>query len=142
MSASYRNVGTQAAPKFSGFDEVISATELGDDSKVCVVDWDLDGKLDLVVGDHGKEFEKVHSSHDEEEKLAAKKLQDDAKSRWGSAYRSYSQYLKRKAKPDVIEYYRQLMIEENQKQEAADARIKEMSLRKQYHGNVWVFLRK
>ncbi len=52
----YENVGTDAAPAFSGYTKMQAGgglLDVFDDSRPCVVDWDNDGVLDLLVGDDG-----------------------------------------------------------------------------------------
>ncbi len=52
----YENVGTDAAPLFDGYTWMEAGGLLltvNDDSRPCVVDWDNDGVLDLLVGDDG-----------------------------------------------------------------------------------------
>jgi hypothetical protein len=138
----YRNQGTKGNPRFSDFEVLLSDAELQDDSKVCVVDWDLDGKLDLVVGDHGKQFDKVLTSKEKELQSNAQKSHEDAMANWGKAYATYHRYIQQKAKPEVLEHFRHLLVEANRKQDLSYMRYQEYSLVKQYHGSVWVFLRK
>lgn len=138
----YRNQGALGNPRFSDFVVLISDADLEDNAKVCVVDWDLDGKLDLVVGDHGKQFNKELAQQERELQRNAQMSHEDAMLSWGSAYASYNRYLRQKAKPQVLEHFRHLLVEANRKQDLAYMRYQEYSLVKQYHGTVWVFLRK
>ncbi len=137
----YRNQGTKEAPRFSGFEVLISASDLESDSKICVVDFDRDGKLDLLVGDHGKPFERVLGAEEEELKRDASQAHEDAMARWGRAFGFYRRMLKTHADPAVCDFARQQVVEEDQRQEAAYAKYREHSIVKQYRGRVMVFLR-
>lgn len=69
----YRNIGTREKPAFHA--EVLVAAPNGQPEtrnhglsvKICVTDWNEDGRLDLLVGDEGEHFAK--SLNDEERKL-------------------------------------------------------------------------
>jgi hypothetical protein len=137
----YRNQGTKSVPDFSIFEELISANKLGTNSKVCIADWDLDGKLDLIVGDHGEPFEKVLSPEEEALKREARKSHEHAMARWGNVFRSYLQLRRSRADPTIFEKTLHQLQKENQKQKLAYSKYEEYVSGRQYHGNAWVFLR-
>src|SRR5262249_26774156 len=85
----YRNLGTSKEPKFAaakvlvpGNPPAVNETEkpkkegCGQRTKVCVVDWNGDGRLDLLVGDFGYTVGEKPKLSEEDEK-AAKKAQED-----------------------------------------------------------------
>ena len=53
----YRNVGTAKEPKLAAAQTLVPQGKIGGRSKVCVTDWNGDGKLDLLVGDYSRSTE-------------------------------------------------------------------------------------
>ena len=159
----FRNAGTAPRPKLEAPRTVVPPSRLGmgqDNErrpgdwgvavKFCVVDWDGDGRLDVVVGDRCGGFEaKPNQTEQEatEERTANDKL-PELRKRWAEAFRGYRQLLDappaESSKPD---YAGQLEALREQVRRTKDeiAMVQMIQERykpsHQYHGFVWLFLR-
>jgi hypothetical protein len=168
----YRNVGSRSQPKLAkgvplvppalppNYDANAPASrdaKPGVRAKVCVVDWNGDGRLDLLVGDFGGIYgEKANLSEEDQkaEQEANRKLQELQK-KMQPFYDEYARRLKASAKADHSAHgkrERQQTAQEVLKQKEFQALQKEMqqvteTLRKfqrppVHQGHVWLYLRK
>jgi len=163
----YRNVGTPKEPKLAAAKTLVAASSFGQKhppdvsakdqpcmrAKVCVIDWNGDGRLDLLVGDAGyTQTEAVKLT--EEEKAAQKKAQEEYN-------RLLTEFL-----PLHQEQGKLFQAPANEKPEARAEREKKLrevqeklkpfnektqplfqAMRKgqpslEWHGHVWLFVRK
>jgi hypothetical protein len=163
----FRNIGTATNPKLGPAQTLIPASvgargtgrdpgpgEWGTRAKPCVVDWNGDGKLDLLVGDFGGSYEGKPAQTPEEkaEEKRAKSRLPELRKEWAAAYRAFS------AASDTSAESLEPMAREFHQRKVADllaqvARLKDEIARTQddeekykagymHHGYVWLFLRK
>ena len=144
----YRNLGTKTAPRLalplqlvppgarSSRDQVVKEVRRATRSKLCVADWNSDGKPDLLVGDFGiQKAGRVELTPEEKARQdqARKDLEPLTAQRNDllAKYRSASREEKRKLINEINELGRKM-----QPLQAQLPRDYEM------HGWVWLFLRK
>jgi len=112
--------------------------------KPCVIDWNGDGKLDLLLGDRCGSFEGKPAQTDEElqEEQAAHDRLPGVRQAWAAAFAEYQRESAANADPQRIERLRRqvasLKGDIAQMQEVRDRYEKGY----QSHGFVWLFLRK
>jgi VCBS repeat protein len=151
----FRNVGTAREPKLAASQMIVPAppagSERGQRSKICVTDWNEDGKLDLLIGDCGEQFMKEFSQKEQEWLTKTRQTQSDLLAQWSQAFAEYRRLLKTAEPADrSAAEDRQLRLAalRGQMQRLDTLREKqgreEKALREQmqYHGRVWVVLRK
>ncbi len=160
----HRNTGTAQKPQLAAAQQLIAkspapwsndanrrATDWGVRSKICVVDYDRDGRLDVLLGDYcgGFEGEPDQTSEQIALKQSAKERLPKLQAAWAEAFRAY-----RKAQADhqnsgepgdppaeIIVLRKEV---QRLKDEIAQAqRIQEeYQPQRQAHGFVWLFRRK
>jgi len=119
--------------------------------KICVTDWNEDGRLDLLVGDEGERFAK--RLNDEERKLrdAAHTQQVETFRSWAAVFRDYRGL---RGQP-VPQSTADRLTHEKRLKSKLDELVRLGTLREksyedeaalaegaQTHGRVWVYLRK
>ncbi len=144
----YRNIGTKTAPRLalplqvvtpgtrSGRDQVVKEPRRAGRSKICVADWNGDGKPDLLLGDL------ITQKAEQREPTAEEKAQQD------QIRKEMEPLMKQRS--DLIAKYRSASGEEKKKlvDEITEIGQKAYALQKQLpqeyetHGWVWIFLRK
>jgi hypothetical protein len=102
----YRNAGTPRAPKLEaarpligpspigwGADERRKPGDWGLRVKPCVVDWDGDGRLDILLGDRcgGFRAKPVQSDEEKREERQANDRLPDLRRKWATAFGGYNQ---------------------------------------------------
>jgi hypothetical protein len=161
----YRNAGTTRAPKPEAARRLIGPSPLGwgnDEkrrpgdwglrAKPCVVDWDGDGRLDILLGDRcgGFRDKPVQTDQERREERQANDRLPDLRRKWATAFRNYRQIAEAPAEesPDARQ----------RRQRRSDELRREMTRYKdeiaavqsiqerfqpgyQNHGFVWTFLR-
>jgi hypothetical protein len=163
----YRNVSTAKAPKLGAATTLVAASSFGSKhppdasardkpcmrAKVCVVDWNGDGRLDLLVGDAGYcQTDTVKLTKAEE--AAREKAQQE----YDKLLKEYQPLFQEQAKlletsPDekpMAKARRELKLQEVQEKlrpfnEKAQPLFQAMSKgqpKMEWHGHVWLFLRK
>lgn len=168
----YRNIGTRTEPKLArGVTLVKAATSpnLNDDApppkeavpgmraKICVVDWNGDGHLDLLLGDFGMSYgpkPKLTDADKKIEKEANAKLQELQK-KLQPFYDEYFKKLQDGARPDESAEAKQerekkaqevLSRKDFQAVQTEQQKVFETIRRFQrpytYSGNVWLYLRR
>jgi hypothetical protein len=160
----YRNLGTENSPRLAAAETIIPASPLGwnDDAerrsrqwgvraKVCLTDWNGDGKLDLLLGDicGGHLGKPAQTADEKREELQARDELPRLREKWNTTYQEYLDLREKIAKATNSG------AADEQKASALHAamkRIKEEIItvqktqqrykpRYQYHGFVWLFLR-
>ncbi len=156
-----RNVGDSAKPSLEKPRVVVAKSPVGwegDDKrrdgqwglrvKPCVVDWDGDGRPDLLLGDmcgnyQGKPFQ---NADEKAEELRANDQLPELRKKWAAAF---AEYRRRQQSPaDGVEHARRIDEARDALRRAKDeiAVVQEIQLRyrpsRQYHGFVWLFRRK
>jgi FG-GAP-like repeat len=160
----YRNIGEVNSPNLTRAETIVPASALGwnDDAerkpgqwgvraKVCVTDWNGDGKLDILLGDicGGHLGKPALTDQEKREEIQARDELPRLKDQWNATYQDY-RYLRQKLamakEPDPDGERKAKSLH------AAMKRIKEEIIavqktqqrykpRYQYHGFVWLFLR-
>ena len=148
----YRNIGSRHSPKFSIRETLVPEPEKdaqrGVQAKVCVTDWNEDGEMDLLIGDCGKQFDKILSDEEQRWRDDARQRQKEVLSTWAQTFRQYRDLLRQGSSKDS---------DDDKTHEANVTRIREQlahlkNLRnryyeeeqalepgKQYHGRLWVY---
>ena len=150
----FPNTGSRAAPVFGAEETLVpppaGLTDRGKQASPWVVDWNEDGRLDLVVGDYGRQFEKGMSSEESQSQREARAKQAEAFTEWARAFTTYRELTVRsKASAENALLFksemadlRGKMVELNAKRDAQFQREQMLQPGRQYHGRVWLFLRK
>lgn len=163
----YRNEGAPKEPRLGPARALVKASSFGGDqppdasfkdkpcmrAKVCVVDWDGDGRLDLLVGDAGYcQTETVKLTRDEE---AARQ---EAREEYSRLFKEYEPLLQKQRKlyqapadesaearaqrqKDLKEVQKKLLVFEEKTQPLFRAMNKGQP-KLEWHGHVWLYLRK
>jgi hypothetical protein len=154
----YRNTGTSARPELEAGKELLGESPLGwkpDSSrrpgdwglrvKPCVVDYNGDGKLDLLLGDRCGSFDGKPMQTDEEQR-EEEVMQDrlpGLRQAWAAAFAEYRQHL---AAADADAQRREQLRKRVASLKDDIAHMQEIRDRYQKgyqsHGFVWLFLRK
>ncbi|MBC8874606.1 MAG: VCBS repeat-containing protein [Planctomycetes bacterium] len=147
----YRNVGTSKGPELATAETLIPAPKEGGQrgvlAKICVVDWNGDGLLDIVLGDCGEEFEKKLSEEESQWREEARHQQADLLKSWATVFRDYRRVLQTPKPTDPGQRQQELETLRKRMRRLNDIRNKnfreEQALEPgvQCHGRVWVFLR-
>ena len=168
----YRNVGSKTEPKLAEGVTLVKAAPMANDdddtappkeiqpgmrAKVCVVDWNGVGHLDLLVGDFGITYGKKPKLSEQDKKTEEEAARKGAELRMKLQhfYDEYSKKLQEGAKPDdsaEVKKQREakarkvLEKKECQQLQKEQAKILEILSKFQrpysYRGNVWLYLRK
>ncbi len=151
----YRNVGTREKPVFATSEDLVAAPddkpesrEHGQSAKICVTDWNEDGRLDLLVGDQGEPFNKQLNADEQKSLDAARTRQSDSFRQWGKVFHDYRALAAQaesqagadhsaRLKAARDELVRLHTVRENGYEEEAA-----LSQREQIHGRVWLYVRK
>ncbi len=161
----YRNLGTMGAPRLARAETLVEASPIGwaDDArrrpgdwglraKVCVTDWDGDGRPDLLLGDICGGFEEKPRQEPDERaaEARARDVLPELNIQWAVTFRRYRALLAA-PEPDVEQGRRARTGElsslratlRRHKDEIAEAQRLQALYRPQYqhHGFVWLFRR-
>jgi hypothetical protein len=149
----YRNAGSPRVPKLEaprrllgespvggGGDEIRGPHDWGQRAKPCVVDWNGDGRLDLLLGDVCGYF-LAKPSQTEQEKAEERRANDllpGLRQKWAETFQRYRQTEDAKEQAELRTQLQRLKDEIANVQDL-QSRYKEGN---QSHGFVWLFLRK
>jgi hypothetical protein len=104
----FRNIGNAKEPKLAAAETLIPKSPLGwggDDQrkegdwglrvKICVTDWNGDGRLDIVLGDRCGSFQgkPMQTEQEKAEELAANDKLPELRQKWAAAYQEYRKLL-------------------------------------------------
>jgi hypothetical protein len=148
----YRNVGTAREPRLAAPRTLIAPPEQnsprGKRSKICVTDWNEDGRLDIVLGDFGQAFEKKLSPDEEKWREEARREQADLLTAWTKVFREYRRVLATpepagdavaKERAQRLASLREELKRLNTVRELHHRHEQALRPGQQYHGRVWVF---
>src|SRR5262249_5704348 len=162
----YRNVGTAREPRLEAARTLVGKSPVGWDGddrrqpgtwglrvKPCVVDWDGDGQLDLLLGDRCGSFN-ANPSQTEDEKTEERKANDrlpDLRRKWSETFKRYQEAsavppgetaAAKQMRLELLDGLREVLRRTN----AEIAVVQEIQGRYrpgyQSHGFVWLFQRK
>jgi hypothetical protein len=159
----FRNAGTRTAPTLEPARELVPQSkayrhgnpkpgEWGTHAKPCVVDWDGDDRLDLLVGDRNAYFE-GKPSQTADEKVAEQSANDALprlREEWAAALKKYrdaqtapaGETEKEKAdRLDRVESFRRLVTRLKEEIAAVQDIQDRHTEGYQHHGYVWLFMR-
>jgi hypothetical protein len=145
----YRNIGTRRAPKLAAPVTLVASRERGEApkepmpgtrAKICVVDWDGDGRPDLLVGDFATQ-RAVHPEPTKEQKAAHDKAREELKK---LQKRAISLYEKRSGDNRVKDPAERKKVQEELDQiHRQTQKLHEVIPSEyEYHGWVWLYRRK
>ena len=168
----YRNVGSKTEPKLAkgvtlvkpaprpNYDDNAPPSrdnKPGARAKVCVVDWNGDGQLDLLVGDFGGIYGERPKLSEEDKKAeeAAKRQMHELQKKMQPFYDEYSQKLKvsaegansaqarRERQKKALEVLNQSEFQELQKEmQKVTETVRKFRRPPVHQGHVWLYLRK
>src|SRR4029453_18742306 len=146
----YRNTGTAKAPKLAAPVKLVSAGAMFDfipkepcrgmRSKVCVADWNGDGRPDLLLGDY------TQQKPDVPEPTAAEKAEHDRiRTELGTIRKEYSKLVDKlfgKDRPKAEADLKALQAELKKTRERLIELQSKLPSESEDHGWVWLFLRR
>ena len=162
----YRNVGKAGQPKLAAAEVLVPASSLprsgdetsgptacGRNTKICVADFNGDGRLDLLVGDVSGSFkckppQSAKERRDEED--AIRRLPELMKT-WAKQFQKYREVLagppgktpaEKEARAQKLDEARQALAHAKAEIAAAQWTIEFYKPQSASHGYVWLFLRK
>ncbi len=150
----YRNKGSRTKPLLAKTQTLVAAPKKeeprGDRARICVTDWNLDGRPDLLLGDFGGRFEKKLTEQDNQEKARRKQEQSRLLKEWAGVYRQVKTMSSQKADSEAkakilaarLRDLKATLAGINRKREFAQRSELAIKPGLQYHGRVWLFLRK
>ena len=148
----FRNVGSRGEPKLAAAETLVlppaGLTDRGKQAKPCVVDWNDDGRLDLVVGDYGSQFENVLTEEETAMQAEARAKQAEVFTTWAKAFDRYRKLAADAKDPGAAELFkaeiaqlRDELVRLNRQRERWFLQEQAFQPGRQIHGRVWLFLR-
>lgn len=141
----YRNVGSKRSPRFEAARPLVAASKAEDGArraKVCVTDWDGDGRPDLLLGDVAGDFEGKPAMRDEEKEVeaSAARLLPGLRKKWSERFAAYE-----KARDADDDRRADALREEVKRLKDEIALLQEIEVnfrpQWQHHGFVWLYRR-
>lgn len=161
----YRNAGTPRTPRLEAARPLIGPSPVGwgDDqkrrpgewglrAKPCVVDWDGDGRLDILLGDRcgGFRAKPAQSDLEKDEERRANDRLPELRRKWAAAFRIFRELAEPMAGETTVAERERLRLREasrremvRYKEEIATVQLIQELYQPGYqsHGFVWIFLR-
>lgn len=139
-----RNSGTPQTPKFGEPSELIPSptegSERGGNARLCVVDWNSDGRLDILLGDTGERFDEALTEEEVTAKKAAADQRRNAFANWADVYRLYLKLKGSSVGKTDLAVARERMVQLTREQDLAQVRYRSIFDERRRHGRVWLFL--
>lgn len=149
-----RNTGTPKEPKLAAAQVLVlppkQGSERGGYARICVTDWNQDGRLDLLLGDRGEGFVKELSKEEEQWREEVRHRQAELLAEWAGVFREYRTLLRapepqdpaqRQAHQAGIQVLREHLQQLNRLRDTFSRKEQSLEPGRQYHGRVWLFLR-
>jgi hypothetical protein len=150
----FRNAGTPKAPKLAAAETLVpppkQGSQRGTYAKICVTDWNEDGRLDLVVGDCGEGFVKQLSEEEERWRDEVRRQQAELLAEWAGVFREYRALLhapepqdppQRQQHQARLQVLREHLQQLNRVRDTFSRKEQSLEPGRQYHGRVWLYLR-
>jgi hypothetical protein len=150
----FRNVGTPEEAALEAGEMLIPPPETGSGrgirAKICVTDFNGDGRMDLLLGDHGEAFDKQLTDEEIAWREEARRRQAELLSSWAVVFADYRELLQsapkeaepRKRRDEKLAELRRRLVDLNQIRNKHYREEEALQPGKQYHGRVWLFLRR
>lgn len=157
----YRNVGERGKPQFAEAKPLLPESPVGwngDESrgkcdwglrvKLCVTDWNGDGRMDLLLGDRCGSFRGKPPQTDREraEEDASADILPELRRKWAETFREYRQLTvaasDAEESTDRLAAVRERLLRYKNEIAAAQEILERYEPGYQSHGFVWLFLRK
>jgi hypothetical protein len=150
----FRNAGTAKEPKLAAAQILVPppkpGSQRGTYAKICVTDFNEDGRLDLLLGDRGEGFVKELSEEEKQWREEVRRRQAELLADWAGVFRQYRQLLQapepqgpqqRQEHQEKLDIFRERLQQLNQIRDTFSRKEQALEPGKQYHGRVWLFLR-
>ncbi|MGH7128118.1 MAG: FG-GAP repeat domain-containing protein [Planctomycetaceae bacterium] len=158
----FRNTGTAERPRLAGPVRLIDPSpssartdatrndgKWGRRAKICVTDWNGDGRLDILLGDYCGRFTAKPSQTAQERAAERRSLErlPQLRKRWSAVFRDYRRRLQNQSAeidgdPHELETLRKELQHLRDEIAKAQDTMKQFEPQPQSHGFVWLFLRK
>lgn len=141
------NIGTHDEPQFENYLEILKQRDWkGAGGGISVEDFNLDGKLDLIIGANGTFFQKNLSPRERKALQRFQETEDATLKRWGRTFRLYRGLAKSGettlSTAAVKTNIRNQLSRLNQELKSLRSRKEYFTEGQQIHSHVWVYLRK
>ncbi|MEZ6104245.1 MAG: VCBS repeat-containing protein [Pirellulaceae bacterium] len=116
-------------------------------ARICVVDWNEDGALDLLVGESGPIFERKLTDAEQQRVAEEKQGQGEDLRQWSKAYQEFCEHasasdLQANSKDSSLVELRETLVKLRERIDARFLRANDLQEGTQQHGRIWLFLRK
>ncbi len=143
----FRNVGRSGQPAFEAPEILIAQPDAnhtrGGNAQISIVDWNGDGKPDILLGDTAGQFQKVLSQREQQIAEQSKARSQNAASRWAQVFRLFQSLRKRpqsEKNSAAMDAARRELVQLKRIQEIEHRTQSTRVGGQQTHGRVWVFL--
>jgi hypothetical protein len=115
-------------------------------AKLCVTDWDEDGRADVLLGDVGEQFSKELETGEQAWLEQSRREQAMLLDQWTATFRAYRAALKESSDADPgsrerLDILHRTLEGLKDARERAFYEVEGLEPGKQFHGRLWLFLR-
>ena len=146
-------LGSRQTPRLSAAQVLVGAPQPKDErgirARVCVADWNGDGRLDLIVGDHGTAFDKTLSEEEKSFRDETRRAQTELLRAWAQVFRRYRELQAKSSAAsgntkredeEQLHFVREELGRLNRARNRFFEQEQALMPGKQYHGRVWLYL--